>query len=141
MPTPRETDGSKCFSFEGIDALQLEADHNEEVGRGASLSGLLDSSASPARRSSFRWHGRAGELFLLLHFARLVLLHWRIRAEPLETLALVVHLGAPVMSRADRGALADALAEANEDESPEPPQTIAILVAASRWFCRLNLNW
>lgn len=80
---------------------------------------------------------RMGELFLLWNLALAVLLEWRARLDPIAAIELVLDVGGEAISGSERAALGDALTEHLAE--PEPPQTIAILDAAGRWFCRLEL--
>jgi hypothetical protein len=82
---------------------------------------------------------RAAEMLLLWHFGGGLLLHWRERLEPLATLRWLADLGAPALSRRQRIELAEELAEADFENGPESNSAPAMLEAATRWFCSIDL--
>ncbi len=78
-------------------------------------------------------------MWLLWHFSALLRLNWRFRADPLETLHFVADLGWPLMSKRARSDCAEMLSKALKDDDLEAPATTAMLEAATRWFCLLDL--
>jgi hypothetical protein len=95
------------------------------------------SKGSTPRRISFRRAERSVELFLLWHLASSLLWDWRARVDPIGAMSEVVVVGAFVVSKADRAALAKELAEYVADPGPLP--STAMLDAVTRWFSRIRL--
>jgi hypothetical protein len=101
----------------------------------------LQTARAPATRPvSVHRVARLTERYLVWHLALSLRLEWRLLADPLGTLEFMIDIGAPALSRAERLAMAEAVTAllAGEADDGCPPNP-ALLMAASRWFCRLSL--
>lgn len=88
---------------------------------------------------------RVEEMWLLWHFAGIIRLNWRMLVAPLDTLQMVTDVAGPMMPKKVKTELSVELSEARacddseSEESDESRASAALLYAATRWFCRLDL--
>lgn len=84
---------------------------------------------------------RVEELWLLWHFAGMIRFEWRMLAEPLETLQMVIDVEGPLMSEGVKARISEELSEARERDTSDSRALwtgAAMLYAATDWFCGLE---
>lgn len=81
------------------------------------------------------------DLCLICHLGVSLFLDWRLLVEPFDTVKLMVDVGGPALSRRERLSMAEelkALIDGYDDEGNELPNA-AWLIAATRWYCQLDI--